>query len=106
MAYDALGRMTSNQGLFGVTLTYSYDAANNRTQVQDSFNGVTTSVYDALDRLTQRQFGGTGQTPLHVTLSYTARDQISGISRYTDQGGSTLVGTSAYTYDADMRLTN
>jgi RHS repeat-associated protein len=85
-------------------LTYSYDAANNRTLVKDSQGGVATSVYDVLNRLTSRQFGGT--TPLRIDETYTARDQVASESRYTDVAGTHLVGTSSFTYDADMRLTN
>jgi RHS repeat-associated protein len=105
MAYDALNRTTSEQEPFGQTLTFTFDAASNRYVVQDSLGGTTTSTYDALNRLTERQFGGSGQTPLHASLTWTARDQLSTITRYDDQAG-TLAGTSTYQYDAAMRLTN
>jgi RHS repeat-associated protein len=106
MAYDALNRMTSEQEPFGLALTFSYDAASNRVLVQDSLNGVATSVYDALGRLTSRQFGGAGQTPLHETLTWNARNQLATASRYNDQSGSTLVGASSYVYDAVGRTTS
>ena len=102
----ALNRMKCQQEPLLQSLTFSYDAAGNRTLAQDSLNGVTTSVYDALHRLTQRQFGGTGQTPLHVALTWTARDQLATVSRYNDQSGSVLVGTSSYVYDSAERLTS
>jgi RHS repeat-associated protein len=106
MAYDALNRVTVTQEPFGLTLTSSYDAVGNRTLVQDSYGGVTTSLYDAADRLTTREFGGAGQTPLRFDTTYTARDQVATVKRYTDLAGTTKVGESDYTYDAVGRVTN
>ena len=104
MAYDTLNRMTSEQEPFGQVLTFSYDAASNRTQVNDSQSGVTTSVYDALGRLTSRKFSN-GTTNLRIDPGWTNRDQLASLKRYTDLGGSSLVGMSSYTYDAAERLT-
>jgi RHS repeat-associated protein len=106
LVFDFLNRVTSEQEPFGQRLTFTWDAAGNRVVVQDSKGGTTTSTYDALNRLTQRQFGGSGQTPLHVNLTWTARDQLSTVTRYKDQGGTSLAGTTTYQYDAAMRLTN
>jgi RHS repeat-associated protein len=106
MTYDALDRMATEQEPFNLTLTFSYDGASNRTLVQDSLGGVTTSVYDAANRLTSRQFGGTAQTPLRVDLTYTARDQLASVTRYSNLGGTVTVGFSQYTYDGAERLTN
>jgi RHS repeat-associated protein len=106
MVYDSLNRMTSEQEPFGQTLTFTFDAASNRYVLQDSLGGTTTSTYDALNRLTERQFGGSGQTPLHVNLTWTARDQLNTATRYKDQGGTSLAGTTTYQYDTAMRLTN
>jgi RHS repeat-associated protein len=106
MAFDSLNRTTTEQEPFGQTLTFTWDAASNRYVLQDSLGGTTTSTYDALDRLTERQFGGSGQTPLHANLTWTARDQLSTVTRYDDQAGGTLAATSTYQYDAAMRLTN
>jgi RHS repeat-associated protein len=104
MAYDTLNRMTSEQEPFGQALTFSYDAASNRTQAQDSQSGVTTSVYDALGRLTSRKFSN-GTTNLRIDPGWTSRDQLASLKRYTDLGGTSLVGMSSYTYDSAMRLT-
>jgi RHS repeat-associated protein len=106
LSYDALNRLTAEQELFGQVLTFAYDAADNRNLVQDSQNGVTTSVYDSLNRLTSRQFGGSGQTPLRIDPSWTSRDQLLSLTRYSDLAGNTLVGTSTYGYDGAMRLTS
>jgi RHS repeat-associated protein len=104
--YDPLNRRATQQAPFGTTLTFTYDIAGNRTQVQDNFGGQTGSVYDPLNRLVSRQFGGTGQTPLRVDLSYTPGDQVSGVTRSAagGSGGWTSVGTTAYSYDALGRV--
>jgi RHS repeat-associated protein len=106
MTYDAVNRMHSQQEPFGLALTFTYDATDNRTQVQDSLGGVTTSVYDAANRLTSRQFGGTGQTPLRIDLTYTARNELATQTRFSDLAGTATVGSSANTYDGTGRLIN
>ena len=102
--YDALNRVITVQEPFGLSLSYTYDAAGNKTSVVDSIGGTTTYVYDAADRLISLQFGGAGQTPLRMDMTYTARNELAGESRYSDLAGTHLVGTSAYTYDAAGRL--
>jgi RHS repeat-associated protein len=104
--YDALDRLATDQNVFGQVLTYSYDAANRQTLRQDSLGGVLTSVYDAANRLTSRQFGGTSQTPLRVDFAYSNRNELTTITRYSDLGGTQVVGTSVYTLDGAGRLTN
>src|SRR5262249_27000910 len=104
--YDALDRQATIAEPFGASLTFTYDAASNRTKVQDSFGGVTTSVYNAVNLLTSRQFGGSGQTPLRIDLTYTAANQLATATRYSDLSATTKVGDSAYTYDAAGRLTH
>ena len=106
MTYDALDRMSTEQEPFGLSLTFGYDAASDRVTVTDSFQGVTTSTFDALGRLTERQFGGTAQTALHMVLTWTADDQLATLTRYDDQSGSVLAGTSTYGYDNAQRLTS
>jgi RHS repeat-associated protein len=105
-SYDALNRLATDQNVFGQVLTYSYDAANRQTLRQDSLGGVLTSVYDAGSRLTSRQFGGTSQTPLRVDFAYDLRNELTTITRYSDLAGTQVVGTSAYSFDADGRLVN
>ena len=57
------------------------------------------------------QFGGLGQTRLSTTLTYTADDQLSTITRYDYQSSGTsamvdtLVGTTTYDYDPADRVT-
>ena len=106
MGYDALNRMTSEQEPFGMTLTYTLDAVGNLQVLKDSLGGITSSAYDAANLLTSRTMGGTGQTPVRVDIGYTPRDQISSITRSSNTQGTQHVGSTAYTYDPDMRLTN
>jgi RHS repeat-associated protein len=98
-SYDALERATQYTNVFGQVLTYSYDLANRVTQRSDSLGGVLTSVYDNADRLTSRQFGGTNQTPVRVDFGYDARNEQTSITRFSDLGGSTVVGTTVYGFD-------
>src|SRR5439155_15890398 len=104
--YDALDRVSTQAGPFGLSLTFGYDAVGNRTRVEDSKSGVTTSTYDGDNQLTSRQLGGTGLTPLRFDIAYTARNQVGTLTRYSDLAGTTKVGESDYTYDNAARLTN
>jgi RHS repeat-associated protein len=106
MGYDALDRMTAVQEPFGQILTSIFDAVGNRTVLQDSLGGTTTSIYDAANRLTTREFGGSGQTPLRINMSYTVRNQLATETRYSDLAGTQTVGYSTFTYDAESRLIN
>jgi RHS repeat-associated protein len=103
--YDALGRMSSTTDVFGLTLTYSYDNADRRTLRQDSKNGVLTSVYDSGNRVTTMMFGGSGQTQARVDLTYSTRNELTGVTRYGDIGAGTLAGTTSYSYDDASRVT-
>jgi YD repeat-containing protein len=106
LAYDADNRVTGVQGLFGVRLTFSYDGVGNRTLVQDNFGGLTTSTYDAANHLVTMQFSGTGQAALRIDQSYTAANQLSGQTRYSDLGGTNTVSTTSFLYDAAGRVTD
>jgi uncharacterized protein RhaS with RHS repeats len=52
------------------------------------------------------QFGGTGQTPLRLDLSYTGQGQVAGLTRDSNLAGTQKVGDSQYTYDGDGNLTH
>jgi RHS repeat-associated protein len=71
---------------------------------QDSASGRLTYAYDNADRVTSVQ--ETGQAPFRADFSYTNRDQLSSITRYSDLAGTATVLYSAYTYDNAGRLTN
>jgi RHS repeat-associated protein len=105
--YDELGRQTGRTDVFGLTLTYSYDPADRRTLVQDSKGGNVTSVYDNADRLTSRQYSD-GTNTVRVDLGYSDRNQLTGISRYSNLtgGSANLVGTTSYVYDDAGRVTS
>src|SRR5262249_19613253 len=98
-AYDALGRRSSQQDPWGLTLAFAYDATGNTTSVTDSLGGVTSSVYDADGRLTSRTLSGQGQTPLRLDTAYPADSQVAGLSRYSDLAATQLVGRTIYGYD-------
>src|SRR5262249_48040041 len=68
--------------------------------------GVLTSVYNGVNLLSSRQFGGTGQTPLRLDLTYTARNQVATELRYSDQAATQKIGESDFSYDGSGRLTN
>lgn len=105
MSYDVLNRVDAVQEPFNQRLTFGYDAVGNRTLVQDSFGGVTSSIYDAANRLMSRRFTD-GTTSLRIDLTYTNRDQTATETRYSDLSGTTLVGSSEYTYAPAGDLTN
>jgi RHS repeat-associated protein len=105
-SYDVLNRLTAQTDPFGVALTFAYDAADRQTTLQDSLSGTTTSMYDAANRLTTREFGGPGQTPLRIDPNYDTGDRLTGLTRYINLAGSTLVGTTSYSYDAASRVTS
>ncbi len=106
MAYDALNQVTGVQELWSQTLSFTYDAVGNRTKVQDGQGGVSTSVYDAANNLVTQLFGGSGQTPMRVDLTYNPDNQIATETDYSNLSGTTTVAYAAYSYDADERLTN
>jgi RHS repeat-associated protein len=88
---------------FSLSLTFTYDGAGNRTQVQDSKGGVATSTYDNANNLTSRQFSD-GTTPLRADFTYDGNNQLSSITRYSNLAGTTTIGSTSYSYDADNRL--
>jgi RHS repeat-associated protein len=104
-SYDALDRPIVVQSPFAAVLTNSYDAADNRTLVQDSQGGVATWVFDALNRVVTILFSGNSAT-LREDFAYTARDQVSNQTRYSNLAGTSTVGSSSMSYDGVGRLTN
>jgi YD repeat-containing protein len=106
-AATALRPPTDQTDVHGVTLTFSYDAADRRTLVQDSLGGTTTSVYDGADRLTSRQLGavGTLTNAARVDFAYNNRDALTTMTRFSDAAGTTVVGTTIYSYDNANRVT-
>ncbi len=103
--YDALDRLATTKDGYNTLLTNTYDAADNRTLIQDSFSGVTTQVFDALNRVTTMLYSGQSAN-LREDWTYTARDQQSFLTRYSNLAATVTVGTTSMGYDAVGRLTN
>ena len=97
--YDALDRVTREAGLFGQVLTSSYDAVGNRTERRDALGGIETYTYDAVNKLTSQRATRNGTEPTRIETTYTDRNQVDTISRYTDLTATTLRGSSDFTYD-------
>ena len=67
---------------------------------------MTTYLYDADNELISEQFGGTGQTPLRIDLTYDADGEILTETRYSDLAGTQVVVESSYTYNGDGEVTS
>ncbi len=106
MTYDALNREISVVDPFGLTMDYTYDADGDEIETQDSLGGVTTYLYDADNELTSERFGGTGQVPLRIDLTYDADGELLTETRYSNLAGTQLVVESSYTNNADGEITN
>ena len=70
----------------------------------ESAGGTVTSIYNADNQLATRKFAtGAGGTPanvqLRMDLTYTPDGQINTEKRYSDTGGTNLVGETQFTYD-------
>jgi RHS repeat-associated protein len=102
---DALGRVTSQIDIWGLTLTFTWDAANNLTGVADSLGGTVTNTFDAAGRMTDKSFTDTSSNALSVHYTYDSADQLTGISRYSDATETTLVGSTSYSHDNAGRVT-
>ncbi len=89
-----------------MVLKQAFDAEGDSTLMQDSFGGVTTYVHDADNELTNEQFGGVGQTPLRMDMTYNGDGELATETRYSNLAGTSLVGTSSYTYDGAGDITN
>ena len=67
---------------------------------------MTNYFYDADNELTSEQFGGSGQTPLRIDLTYDGDGEILTETRYSNLSGTQIVGTSTYTYNDDGEVTS
>jgi RHS repeat-associated protein len=106
MGYDPLGRVSSVQEPFNLVLTFGYDANGNRTSVLDSKGGVTTVTFDADNRQLSEQVAGSGVSPMRFDYAYDAASRVTSLTRYSNLAGTSVVGTTAYQYDADNDQTN
>jgi RHS repeat-associated protein len=105
-SYDLLNRATQVQQPFNESVSYTYDAADRLTVMHDSFGGSTTYTFDAADRVTAVQFSNAGEA-MSLTLSYDARNEITGQTRTMYPNGTpAVIGTASYSYDTGGRVTN
>lgn len=104
--YDAIGEVLTQKDMWNTTLTYTYDNVGNTINVKDNFSGLQTSTYDAANRLTSLKFSGIGSTQIREDLTYTARNQVDTINRYSDLTASTKIGSTSFSYDAVGQETN
>ena len=96
--YDEHGRMRTQKDIWGLTLTFSYDAADRLTQVDDSLSGTRTYTYDTADRVTTITFSD-GSAQLRGDFTYSNRNEVTDIKRYTDTAGTTLESESVLAYN-------
>jgi YD repeat-containing protein len=104
MTYDALDRVTSQNGPFGLQLDFTYDPVGNRTGVADSEGGFTASTYNAVNRLTSRQFAAAGSAGARPDLHGPRRAVRGG--PYSDLAGTHKVGETDYVHDPARRTTD
>jgi len=102
--FDELNRVATQVDPWSITLTYTRDAADRLTQVTDTKNGVRDYVYDDANRNTVRKFSGTGQTPARLDLTWSDRNEVTELKRYTDLAGTTLIGRTVLGHDDEGKL--
>ena len=107
--YDPANRVYTQTDPFNYTLTFGYDNNGNVLTVADSAGGTVTSIYNADNQLATREFTtGAGGTPanvqLRMDLTYTPAGQINTEKRFSDTGGTTLVGQTQFTYLCPCQL--
>jgi RHS repeat-associated protein len=104
LGYDALDRPMNETDVLGLTVTVNYDFADRPTLVQDSKGGLTTSVFDNANRLISRKVSVSAGTA-RIDYGYSNRNELTSLTRYSDVGGSTVVGSTVYAYDDASRTT-
>ena len=108
--YNADGEETSQSDvgspdLPAVTLTYEYDADGNRTSMDDSLGGLVTYTYNARDELTNETLSGSGLSAEAVKNVYDNAGNMTGQTRYSNLAETTVVASTAYTYDNANQMT-
>jgi len=82
----------------GLVLTNTYDAADRKTNVSDSKGGSKDYVWDNADRLTQVKYSDSS-SQLRFDFTYSNRNQVTQIDRYTDTAGTQKKSLTQYVYD-------
>ena len=103
---DALGRLATQEDIWGLTLTMGYDAANDLTSETDSLGGTVTNTYDAASELTEKQFSDTSSDALSIGYTYNADGEVTVAKRYSDATETTLIGQTDDGYDNADRVTS
>jgi RHS repeat-associated protein len=108
--YDELDRRvtTDNAGTPGAVplqLTNVWDAVGNQISVTDNFGVAVTSTYDERDLLNSRTWSGP-QISARADFQHNGRGQRTGLTRFADAAGTSLVGSSQFHHDAKSRLTS
>jgi RHS repeat-associated protein len=108
--YDELDRRvtsdnTGTPGAVPLQLTNVWDAVGNPILVTDNFGVAVTSTYDERDLLTSRAWSGP-QISARADFQHNGRGQRTGLTRFADAAGTSVVGRSEYQHDAKSRLTS
>lgn len=116
--YDGLGRLTSRTLPESGTTRFSYTTSGGQLcaghagkvcSVTDARNVTTTYAYDALNRITSKSYSDStpSVTYSYDQSSYNGLSITNGTGRLTgmqESSGSTVNGTTAWTYDAAGRV--
>src|SRR5207247_8388246 len=99
--YDALGRLTSVDEPYGVSLAFSYDARGNRVLVVDSLGGITSSKYDWANRLVSEVYTRSGSPTVRLDQQYDWAGRVTKQIRYSNAAGTAEIELSSFAYNAD-----
>src|SRR5260370_26129194 len=91
---DALGREATQKDMFNITVTLTHDAADRLTGVADSLGGTVTNTFDNANRETKTQFTDTSSHALSVTMAYSAPNQETAESPFSDASATTPAGST------------
>ncbi len=106
--YDLLDRVLSksNEGTIGpqLTLTFGWDVAGNRTSVGDNAGVVVQAEFDSRNLIESLAWSGGGVDAARVDFSHDSRGLLTGISRFSDLAGTTLIGTTSQSFGVLGRI--
>ncbi len=102
---DAVGQVVAAIDALGRTTTFEYDSRGNRTRENRPLGRFVVYTYDANSRMSRVTQTGPGVAEKRVDFRYDAVGQYVGIDRFADVAGTTLIGTTQYTFDLGGRPT-
>ncbi len=112
--YDNADRLTGIDNLGTpnaprITQAFGYDKASNRVFSETQVGGATDHAdhfaFDNLNRLIEQDQSGAGVAEKRVDYAYDAAGRMTGMARYGDLAGTSLVAGTSNAYDDDNRLT-